>query len=99
MIAHIGGTRKETVMEHNKKVAMYAEKLGSEIGMPKICFLAGYFHDMGKFTEAFCNYIEEAVKTGKRKNRPVHSTAGGKYVYEKYGNGDKYRQLTATQSE
>ncbi|MFS0646984.1 CRISPR-associated helicase Cas3' [Siminovitchia sp. 179-K 8D1 HS] len=80
----------QTVEEHLLEVKELAEKFGEKIGVKHIAGLAGMLHDMGKFTEEFCNYIQVAVHNpdeAPARGTVDHSTAGGKLLYNQYHSG------------
>ena len=60
--------------EHLKRVAELAAECGLKFGASKATSLAGYLHDLGKYTEAF-----QARLTGAGE-RVDHSTAGAQEV-------------------
>lgn len=75
----------QTVQEHLEAVSSLSKKYGGKANFSASAELAGLLHDMGKNTEAFSQYISDAVKkTGAPLERIDHSTAGGKYLYETY---------------
>ncbi len=87
MIAHMRKSdyKEQTVQEHLEAVANISKEFGSKIGVQSMAELAGFLHDMGKNTIAFSTYIENAVKeTGASLDKIDHSSAGAKYLYEKY---------------
>ncbi|WP_168120141.1 CRISPR-associated helicase Cas3' [Paenibacillus sp. HB172176] len=91
-IAHIRESDKEiqTVEQHLTSVRELAEKNGEKLGIPHVAGLAGLLHDMGKFTEAFREYIWNAVfhpEKPVKRGSVDHSTAGGKLLYERYHTG------------
>lgn len=80
------GTKKvQTVAEHCRKTACYAEECLSGIGLSKAVYLAGLLHDMGKATAQFKTYIEDAA-AGKavRRGTVVHTFAGVRFLLERY---------------
>lgn len=86
-IAHIRHSDGEVQLltEHLKEVQSIAETIGSKIGIPHVTGLAGMLHDMGKFSDAFQEYIRQAYEnpTAPPKRGSVnHSTAGGKFLME-----------------
>src|SRR5690625_3776500 len=87
MIAHMRKADYEiqSVQEHLKAVSSIAKEHGKKAGFESMAKLSGFLHDMGKNTKAFSTYIENAVKeTGEPLERIDHSTAGAKYLYERY---------------
>lgn len=80
------GTKEiQTVAEHCRKAACYAEECLSDIGLSKAAYLAGLLHDMGKATLQFKTYIENAAE-GKavRRGTVVHTFAGVRFLLERY---------------
>jgi len=52
-------------------------------GISKVCGLAALLHDMGKYSDAFQNYIRRAVSGEKvRRGEVDHATAGGRLLFE-----------------
>lgn len=87
MIAHMRKSDYaiQTVQEHLVSVSSLAKEHGEKAGFGAMAELSGFLHDMGKNTQAFRTYIENAVKeTGEPLERIDHSTAGAKYLYETY---------------
>lgn len=86
-IAHIRQSdgKIQTVEEHLTGVKELAFRFGSEIGLGHLAGLAGWLHDMGKFSETFRRYILDAVNNPDnppKKGTVDHSTAGGKLLFE-----------------
>lgn len=66
---------------HLRAVAQLAGELGSKFGARKAAELAGWLHDLGKYSEAFQSYIAG-------KGRSVdHSTAGAREAIRRAGTG------------
>lgn len=104
-IAHIRASDKQvqTVEAHLLGVCKLAEKYGEKLGVKHVTGLAGLLHDMGKYTNAFADYIlaAEAAANNPSVSKPKrgsvdHSTAGGKLLYDLF-HGDKspYRVVLA----
>lgn len=88
-IAHIRESDYEiqSVQVHLNNVARIARMYGEELGFGAHAELAGLLHDMGKFTKHFTTYIKNAVIHGEIVSKKIdHSTAGAKYLYEKFYN-------------
>lgn len=62
-IAHIRERdgKIQTVQEHLEEVRRLSEQFGEKIGVKHLAGLAGLLHDLGKNTEAFKQYIQDAV--------------------------------------
>lgn len=99
MIAHIqmDPKRIQTVEEHLKEVGQIAGKLGEPLRMGNLAYLAGVFHDLGKWRKRFSDYLEKAVENpgSVRRGEVNHSSAGAIYIYRRYYYGDEIRRLTA----
>lgn len=69
----------QTLKEHLEKVAQKASIFGDEFGAADIAYLAGIYHDIGKYSDAFQRRL-------RGSSVPVdHSTAGAKECEQKYG--------------
>lgn len=77
--------------EHLRAVAKLAERFGKSFGCSDWANLAGLWHDLGKYSSAFQNYIargsgfdpEAHIEGGK--GRVNHSSAGALHAVEKLG--------------
>ena len=69
----------QVLADHLRNVARIAEKNGSKFGVGKAAGLAGLLHDLGKYSEAFQNYI------AGRGPGLDHSTAGAQQVLQLAG--------------
>lgn len=101
-VAHIRGSDRvnQSVEEHLKSVKKLSEARGEKIGVRHIAGLAGMLHDMGKYTEEFRQYINDAVYHPEKKVKRGsvdHSTAGGKFLFDLLHNNkpDKFSWLLA----
>ena len=64
-----------TNREHCEKVSELAEKFGTEIYKPNEAYIAGLFHDFGKYSDAF-----QDVLNGKRQNID-HAFPGAAFLF------------------
>ena len=81
--------------DHLKKVAEMARKFGNEFKAGDWAYLAGLWHDLGKYAQAFQNKLRAAAGNEahlEAKARVNHSTAGGLYAVERF---DKAGRLLA----
>ena len=88
-IAHIRQSdgAVQTVQDHLREVSELSGISGAKMGVQHLAALAGLLHDMGKFTDEFRTYIEEAHANPDRpprKGSVDHSTAGGKLLHSRY---------------
>ncbi|MEO3946699.1 CRISPR-associated endonuclease Cas3'' [Gorillibacterium sp. CAU 1737] len=75
------------MVEHLEAVREGCEVFGQKIGAAHLAGMAGLLHDMGKNTNSFREYISKAVENPNHppaKGSVDHSTAGGKWIYERY---------------
>lgn len=94
-VAHIrrSDRKEQPLEEHLRGTAKLAEMFTSEIGLEETGELMGLLHDFGKASERFATYIrsesgifEEDMPEYKKYTRGEidHSTAGAKFLEEKY---------------
>lgn len=86
-IAHVREKDKQVqpLVEHLRGVQQIAEQFGEKIGLKHVAGLAGLLHDLGKYTDAFQNYIHQAAfhpeRSEKKRGEVDHSTAGGRLLF------------------
>jgi CRISPR-associated endonuclease/helicase Cas3 len=85
------GDRRQTTKEHISGVVESAAVFADKFGFANTARLAAVFHDMGKLSRAFCDYLENG--NGKRGD-VIHSTQGAKYILENTGE-DPLSKITA----
>ncbi|MEI7024998.1 CRISPR-associated helicase Cas3' [Paenibacillus sp. y28] len=88
-IAHIRhkDSKIQTVQQHLEEVRAGCERNGDKIGATYLAGLTGLLHDMGKHTDEFKTYIQEAFNNPgapPRRGSVDHSTAGGRLLYRRY---------------
>lgn len=93
-IAHIRQKDGEiqTVQEHLKEVHALSERFGEKIGVKYLAGLTGLLHDLGKNSNEFKEYIQEAVANPDNpppRGSVDHSTAGGRLLYQRYYTNQK----------
>lgn len=81
-IAHISedGERIQSVGEHTCGTAKLCAEFGRGAGLENFCFLCGIFHDAGKLTRDFTEYILGENNYGR--GDIDHAFAGAKYLHE-----------------
>ena len=68
----------QTVKEHLVETAILSEKFAEKFNQKNLGYLAGLYHDLGKYSEKFQKRLEGD------SSRVDHSTAGAKKVFEKF---------------
>ena len=96
-IAHIRlkDGKHQTVEEHLLAVKSLAEAYGKKMGIEHLAGLAGMLHDLGKYSDEFREYILYAVANPtdfSKRGSVDHSTAGGKWLYERLHMSPPYDQ-------
>lgn len=81
--AHINNEKVQTVQEHSENTAELCRVFCSGINASEIGFLQGLFHDAGKFTAKFDDYIRH--KSNDKRGDIDHSYAGARYLTENFG--------------
>jgi CRISPR-associated endonuclease/helicase Cas3 len=98
---------KQSIEEHLKNVSRVASDNAAKIGLEQAGALIGLLHDLGKYSEAFQNYIKSAtgvinqdeddyVDAGGLKGKIDHSTAGAQFLWNKI-NGKKHQEQIVIQ--
>jgi len=67
----------QTVKEHLEGVAELASGFASKFNAKEFGYIAGYFHDIGKYSKAFQKRL---LENGKKTD---HATAGARILFEK----------------
>jgi len=70
----------QLLSNHLQNVARYAEQLGSDAGVSQFASIAGFFHDLGKYSDAFQKRIRGS------RIRVDHATAGAKEIINLFKN-------------
>jgi CRISPR-associated endonuclease/helicase Cas3 len=89
-LAHLGRLGEDQLLyRHLLQVAAISARLGAKIGLTRAGELIGLMHDIGKYSEAFQQYLQEAAETEEMemepnesiKGRVDHSTAGAQLIW------------------
>ncbi len=82
-LAHIekDQNREQSLESHCLHSATFAAQLGKSIGLEQACFFAGLYHDIGKSTSAFQEYLTDENSKHKR-GEITHSTTGAQLISE-----------------
>lgn len=97
-IAHVRSSDHaiQTVKEHLLDAQELAEKWGDSLRISKVCGLAALLHDLGKYSDAFQDYIRRAT-AGEQVTRGEvdHATAGGRLLFDMLKGTSVTKQLLA----
>lgn len=74
---------KQYLEQHSCSVSVLCGQLASKIGMQHCGELLGLLHDMGKYTEAWQEYLLESFQNNGKVKKRNHSALGARYVWEK----------------
>ncbi|HSV32278.1 MAG TPA: CRISPR-associated endonuclease Cas3'', partial [Atribacteraceae bacterium] len=80
--------REQLTADHLKETAEYASILGGKFRSSALVRTASFFHDMGKFSDEFIQYLRISVQSKKdggnarRRGSVIHATQGAKYIFE-----------------
>lgn len=100
-LAHITGEdppREQELKEHCEKTAQYALERINTSNFEHTIRLAGWLHDLGKYSDDFQAYINNSVTNpDAKKGRVIHTFTGVIYILEKYHNenNSKYEKRTS----
>jgi len=106
-IAHVRNIEdKQLLKEHLQNVSLIASRNASKLGLSKSAELIGLFHDLGKYSEAFQNYIgsatgiidqdaDEYVDSTGLKGKIDHSSAGAQMVWSQSQNKNGQNKIIA----
>lgn len=89
IVAHVCGERCiHSVEDHLRQTARNAANFASEFGASQWGYLAGLWHDLGKYSPEFQSMIRIATgideETGNFVSKVNHSTAGAQWAIEKF---------------
>lgn len=93
-IAHIDNLGSEqTVEDHLENTANYARQCLESAGLGNAAYLSGCIHDMGKFSDAFQQYIRGV---SGRKGEVIHTFQCCRLMLEKYHtDANAYKCITS----
>lgn len=89
-LAHLGHLGEDQLLSrHLLQVSAISARLGAKIGLTRAGELIGLMHDIGKYSEAFQQYLQAAAETEEMemepnesvKGRVDHSTAGAQLIW------------------
>ncbi len=88
--------REQPTNEHLRGCADYAQMLGVKYNVSMLARSAALFHDIGKFSSLFVEYLKKSYQYKKRnekspnKGSVIHATQGAKFIYEAGLESDKF---------
>ncbi len=87
----------QSVAEHCRNTARYAAESLKVVGLEKTAYLAGLIHDLGKNTESFKKYIQDAIinEQDVKRGSVNHTFAGVRYILSKCEEEDDIRNFTS----
>ncbi len=94
----------QSVKEHILNVANLCQLFGSKLNISNFLYLGGLFHDMGKYSTKFQDYINlelinaqngDIEKINEIADKVDHGVFGAKYIYEKYNKRDEFSCITS----
>lgn len=100
-LAHVTGNdpqRKQELKEHCEKTAQYALERVNKDSFDHTIRLAGWLHDLGKYSDDFQAYISNSLTDPDvKKRRVIHTFTGVIYILEKCHNeyNTKYEKRTS----
>jgi CRISPR-associated endonuclease/helicase Cas3 len=79
--------REQATVSHLLETAALAQQFGAKFGVGSLAQAAAFFHDLGKFSRAFVEYLKRRVgnkddESSPRRGSVIHSTQGAKYIAE-----------------
>lgn len=80
--------REQLTREHLQECAEYACNIGKKLAVSQICQTAALFHDLGKLSVEFVEYLkrscmnEELGEKQSERGSIIHSTQGAKFLYQ-----------------
>ncbi|MEA4846776.1 MAG: CRISPR-associated helicase Cas3' [Clostridiaceae bacterium] len=90
---------EQSIREHLYNVSDLSMEYGAKVSLGVTAKLIGILHDMGKDTRKFDSYIRYCIANPidkSLKGSVDHSTAGAKFIYDRfYNTSDPYQKLTA----
>lgn len=97
--------REQLTKQHLQECAEHAYAIGKKFALSEICRITALFHDIGKFSLEFVEYLKHShleEKLGRKTARGsvVHATQGAKFLYEAGSSGkdlitDLIREISA----
>lgn len=82
--------REQPTRQHLQESAEYACNIGKKFAVSEICRTTALFHDMGKFSSEFVEYLMDSYMKKRLGNKlngkgsVIHSTQGAKFLYESH---------------
>lgn len=91
---------EQTLLQHNISTAEIAESVLLPAGMSAAAYLAGFLHDIGKYTAAYQEYLVKSARgdpDAPPKGSICHTFAAVRYILQRWHSPpqDMYHRLTA----
>ena len=90
-VAHLGrdGSADQPLVQHLLSVSHLANLHAEQLGLGLAGATLGLFHDLGKYSEAFQNYIQETATLSKEEKKSLrgtvdHSSAGAQTIWRAF---------------
>ena len=86
--------REQLTKQHLQECAEYADAIGKKFAVSEICRTTALFHDIGKFSLEFVEYLKHShreEKLGRKytaRGSVIHATQGAKFLYEAGSSGN-----------
>lgn len=77
-----GTLERQTLVDHSRRAAEYAEACTEKIALGKTGYLAALCHDLGKFKNEFQSYLEEGDEC--KRGSVNHTFAGCRFMFEQF---------------
>ena len=87
----------QPIESHLQRVAQLSSDAAQPIHLSATARLIGLFHDFGKITQDFQQYLLWSIKnpTSQQKTKVDHSTAGGQFILSKSDGSDEFSLMTS----
>jgi CRISPR-associated endonuclease/helicase Cas3 len=81
--------REQTTASHLIETAALAKQYGEKFGAGSLAHTAAFFHDLGKFSRTFVEYLKRRIggkddESSPRRGSVIHTTQGAKYIAESF---------------
>ena len=89
-----GIRREQSLKDHCRHTAQYAQQCLSEAGLGNTAYVAGLLHDLGKATNRFQDYL--LGRSNTKRGDVIHTFQGCKLIFDLYHDGtDVFQDLSS----